>query len=95
VVCNIGLAIDATPEAAGVPAELFACAWNVLFSTDERRFGGTDDRVRFERDLIALPPHTAVVLASTRPSARGRLWSRVRSAGGRLRATRRETAALF
>jgi maltooligosyltrehalose trehalohydrolase len=84
VVCNVGLAVDATPEAAGVPRDLIDFEWRVLLSTNERRFGGTDDRVRFDAELIAMPPHTAVVLASKRRSARGRLLSAVRGAGARL-----------
>jgi maltooligosyltrehalose trehalohydrolase len=95
VVCNIGLAIDAVPSAAGVPPELRHGEWRVLLSTNERRFGGTDDRVRFDADLIAMPPHTAVLLASKRTRARGRIFSALRSAGARLPRSRRTVTAVF
>ena len=95
VVCNVGLAIDASPAAAGVPAELLECDWQVLLSTNERRFGGTDDRPRFDRDLIALPPHTAVLLGSKRPGGRSRLLSAVRKAAARTPRPRRSVTAVF
>jgi maltooligosyltrehalose trehalohydrolase len=63
VVANIGVAIDAPPPGAGVPSDLAALPWRALVSTEERRFGGTDDQVRFDADLIALPPQTVALLA--------------------------------
>ena len=89
IVCNFGLAIDATPSASGVPDELLKLDWRVLLSTEARRFGGTDDRARFDRELIAMPPQTVALLGATRCTRRGRLWAAVRAAIERLPGQRR------
>ncbi len=83
IVWNPGLAIDAPPAAAGIPADVLELDWRVVFSTEDRRFGGTDDRVRFDSELIAIPPHTTVLLASAPRSGRAR-WSAIDHAARRL-----------
>jgi maltooligosyltrehalose trehalohydrolase len=78
IVLNTGVAIDATPEAAGVPADIARLLWQPLISTEERRFGGTNDQVRFDEGLIALPPQSATFFAASAPSQTGRLSIRGR-----------------
>jgi len=68
IVANTGVAIDSPPEAAGVPAGLLRYRWETVVSTEERRFGGTDDRVRFDVGMISLPPQTVAFLRATAPS---------------------------
>ena len=85
IVVNSGVGIDEPPGAAGVPEHIAAMPWRVLFSTEERRFGGSDDQARFDADLVALPPYSAVLLAATRPSPPERAAAAVRSALERVR----------
>jgi hypothetical protein len=85
VVANFGMAVDAPPASIGVPDELASREWQVVVSTEERRFGGTDDRVRFDGQMISLPPQTVAWLAATEPSLPVRAWRR---AVGALRAIR-------
>jgi maltooligosyltrehalose trehalohydrolase len=68
VVANFGMAVDASPGNAGVPEELTRYDWRVVLSTEERRFGGTDDRVRFDAQMVAIPPQTVAWLTATEPS---------------------------
>ncbi len=67
IVANFGVGVDAAPAALGVPAGLPVPGWCTALSTDERRFGGTDDRIRFDGDLVSMPPHTVAWLAATEP----------------------------
>lgn len=78
VAANFGVAIDASPISAGVPAWLADLPWRTLFSSDERRFGGGDDGVRLDGDFVSLPPQTIVLLAARRPLLPARLLGRVR-----------------
>jgi maltooligosyltrehalose trehalohydrolase len=87
IVANFGLAVDATPISAGVPPELLTHDWRVVLSTEERRFGGTDDRVRFDAQMVSLPPQTVAWLAATKPLLPVRAlrqgWRRLREARNR------------
>jgi maltooligosyltrehalose trehalohydrolase len=85
VVANFGVAVDAPAAAAGVPDELAGLDWRVVLSTEERRFGGTDDRVRFERQMVSLPPQTVAWLAATIPAPPVRAVRAIRGVLGRLR----------
>lgn len=85
IVVNSGNGIDQSPAATGVPEHIASMAWRVILSTEERRFGGSDDRVQFGDALIALPPYSAILLAATRPSPSARAASAVRSALERVR----------
>jgi maltooligosyltrehalose trehalohydrolase len=82
VAANFGVGVDAAPEALGVPKGLLTPRWRAVLSTDERRFGGTDDRIRFDSDLVSLPPHTVVWLSAKEPLLPLRL---LRALGRRLR----------
>jgi maltooligosyltrehalose trehalohydrolase len=86
IVANFGVAVDAPPSPAGVPDELARYDWRVVLSTEERRFGGTDDRARFDAQMVALPPQAVLWLAATTPSVPVRGWRAVR---GLLRTARR------
>jgi maltooligosyltrehalose trehalohydrolase len=86
IVANFGVAVDAPPSSAGVPDELARYDWRVVLSTEERRFGGTDDRARFDAQMVALPPQAVLWLAATTPSVPVRGWRAVR---GLLRTARR------
>jgi hypothetical protein len=85
IVANFGMAVDAPPASTGVPPDLASRNWQVVVSTEERRFGGTDDRVRFDAQMISLPPQTVVWLAATEPSVAVRVWRRIAGALGALR----------
>ncbi|HET6614623.1 MAG TPA: DUF3459 domain-containing protein, partial [Dehalococcoidia bacterium] len=85
IVANFGMAVDAPPSSAGVPTELASRDWQFVFSTEERRFGGTDDRVRFDAQMISLPPQTVVWLAATEPPLPARAWRRAVGAFAALR----------
>jgi len=85
IAANFGVAIDAPPVAAGVPDDLAEVRWQQVLSTEERRFGGTDDVVRLGPRLVSLPPYTVAWLTGTRPSLPARLASRVRRAASRAR----------
>jgi hypothetical protein len=85
VVANFGMAVDAPPSSVGVPDELASRDWRFVFSTEERRFGGTDDRVRFDAQMISLPPQTVVWLAATEPPLPARAWRRAVGAFAALR----------
>ena len=65
-VANFGVAVDATPEACGIPRDLAARRWSTLFSTEAREFGGSGEKTRFDGDLISLPPHSLTLLAARR-----------------------------
>ena len=65
-IANFGVAVDATPEARGIPGDLASPTWEVVFSTEERRFGGSGEKTRFGRDLVSLPPHSLTLLAAHR-----------------------------
>jgi len=78
IAANFGVAIDASPASAGVPATLADLPWRTLFSSDERRFGGDDDGVRLDGDFVSLPPQTVALLAARRPLPPARLLGRVR-----------------
>ena len=80
LVVNSGVGIDAAPDVAGVPDDIARMPWRLVFSTEERRYGGSDDLVRFDEGLIALPPYSAVFLATTTPP----LPARAMGAGRRL-----------
>jgi len=82
IVANFGVGVDAAPGGLGVPAGLLQPRWRTVLSTDERRFGGTDDRIRFDGDLVSMPPHTVAWLAATEPPLPLRL---LRALGRRLR----------
>jgi maltooligosyltrehalose trehalohydrolase len=88
IAVNQGTGLDAAPRTIGIPDELCDLPWAPLFSTDERRFGGIDDTMRFDTHLVSMPPQTLVLLASSEPSARDRLTRRVRGLVERLRAAR-------
>ncbi len=77
---NLGVAVDATPAAIGVPRGLAARRWQGVVSTDERRFGGTDGHVRFDDYLVSMPPRTVAWLSAREPLPPGRLlrWLRRR-----------------
>jgi len=75
---NLGVAIDATPAALGAPRKLRGLDWRPAISTDERRFGGTDGRVRFDDHLVSMPPHTVAWLSASEPALPGRLLRRLR-----------------
>jgi maltooligosyltrehalose trehalohydrolase len=64
-VANFGVAVDATPGAAGVPHDLARLDWEVRLSTAERRFGGADATVRFDGRMLSLPPHSVSWLAAS------------------------------
>ena len=68
IVANFGVAIDMMPAAAGVPRELLRRQWRTVMSTEERRFGGSDERLRFDAGLVSLPPYTVAWLEA-RPRA--------------------------
>ena len=88
IAVNGGTGLDASPEALGIPTELCEMEWTPLFSTDERRFGGIDDTMRFDAQLVSLPPQTLVLLAGTQPSRAGGLANLIRSVFERLRPAR-------
>src|SRR5439155_17935292 len=68
IVANFGVAIDAMPLAAGVPRDLMRRQWRTVMSTEERRFGGSDERLRFDAGLVSLSPYTVAWLEA-RPRA--------------------------
>ncbi|MEX2246688.1 MAG: malto-oligosyltrehalose trehalohydrolase [Dehalococcoidia bacterium] len=78
IAANFGVAFDTPPAAAGVPKDLLRYDWEPMLSTDERRFGGTDDRVRFDRTLVSLPPRTAAWLTARRRPLPARLTATLR-----------------
>jgi len=80
IVANFGVAIDAPPHATGVPADLARLDWHPLLSTEERRFGGTDDHVRFDHAMVALPPQSVILLAATQRPLPLRILHAARSA---------------
>jgi maltooligosyltrehalose trehalohydrolase len=75
---NLGVALDVTPAALGVPRTLLGRNWRPAISTDERRFGGTDGRVRFDDHLISMPPHTVAWLSAREPLLPGRVLRALR-----------------
>jgi maltooligosyltrehalose trehalohydrolase len=85
LVANFGNGVDVAPSALGVPGELSQMEWRVVLSTEERRFGGTDDQIRFDESLVSLPPQTVAWLAARRQPLVPRLLSRARRAVRRLR----------
>ncbi|HZP58666.1 MAG TPA: malto-oligosyltrehalose trehalohydrolase [Dehalococcoidia bacterium] len=93
IAANCGVGIDATPEAAGVPRALRRGGWRKLISSEERRFGGSEDHVRFDAGLISLPPYAVVLLARRRPPLPFRTAAGVRSlASGLIGSLRRRRA---
>jgi len=78
VAANLGVAIDAAPKTAGVPRALTGMRWRVAFSSDARRFGGNDDRVRLDRGLVSLPPCSVVLLEARQPRLPARLLDAAR-----------------
>ncbi len=66
IVANAGVGIDATPAATSVRRDLVSRQWEKVLSTDERRFGGSDDQVRFDARLVSLPPYSVVLLRAKR-----------------------------
>jgi len=85
IVANFGMALDVPPATAGVPEELARYEWRIVLSTEERRFGGTDDRARFDAQMVALPPQAVLWLAATTQSIPVRA---IRAVGGLIRAVR-------
>jgi maltooligosyltrehalose trehalohydrolase len=67
IVANRGVAVDAPPRALRIPGALLALDWAPVISTEERRFGGAEDVVRFGEHLVSIPPHTVALLRATQP----------------------------
>ena len=85
IVANFGVAIDAAPQAAGVPRDLLRRRWNPVISTEERRFGGSDDRLRFDSALVSLPPYTVALLEGRPISLVSRAVAAIRGIAERIR----------
>ena len=88
IVANFGVAIDAMPASAGVPRDLLRRQWRTVISTEERRFGGSDERLRFDPGLVSLPPYTVAWLEAHRRAIPGRVLDAVSGVIERIRARR-------
>jgi maltooligosyltrehalose trehalohydrolase len=77
IAMNAGVGVDAAPAAIGVPRAIASMRWRELISTDERRFGGSGDRMRLDARLISMPPQSVVLFAATRLPLPMRLASRL------------------
>jgi len=89
IVANRGVAVDAPPRSLRIPDILLLLDWTPLISTEERRFGGTDDIVRFDDSLISVPPQTVALLRATQPRLPLRLVRAQRWLAHRLRSDAR------
>ncbi len=78
IAMNTAVGVDGSAEALGVSLILAAKAWRPVFSTDERRFGGSADQIRFDERLISLPPQSVTWLEATDPTLAFRLLRRMR-----------------
>jgi maltooligosyltrehalose trehalohydrolase len=78
IAANTGVAIDATPSALGIADDLVAKRWRDVVTTDDRRFGGGGDQIRFDEDLISLPPQSVTWLCATEPALPVRLFRRMK-----------------
>jgi maltooligosyltrehalose trehalohydrolase len=65
IAANAGVGVDAAPAAINVPRAIASMHWRELISTDERRFGGSGDRMRFDERLISMPPQSVVLWQAT------------------------------
>jgi maltooligosyltrehalose trehalohydrolase len=77
IAANTGVGVDAAPVALGVPRAIVSMRWRELISTDERRFGGSGDRMRFDERLISMPPQSVVLWQATQAPLPIRLASRL------------------
>lgn len=78
IAANTGVSIDGSPPSLGVPRRLTSLSWAPVLCTDDRRFGGSGDQVRFDRQLISLPPQSATWLQATEEPLALRLLARLR-----------------
>ncbi len=78
IAANTGAAIDATPGALGIADDLVSKRWWSVTTTDDRRFGGSGDQIRFDENLVSLPPQSVTWLRATEPALPVRLFRRMK-----------------
>jgi len=64
IAANFGVAVDAAPGRLSLPPAVSKLDWRPLFSTEDRRYGGAGDVVRFDAGIVSLPPYAVAWLAA-------------------------------